>query len=433
MSRRIHVDYLARVEGEGGLDVFVEDGEIKDLRLNIFEPPRFFEGWLRGRSYMEIPDLTARICGICPVAYQVSGSNAVENAFGVKITKEIRALRRLLYLGEYIESHSLHIYLLALPDFLGYESAISMAKDHPDVVRRALRMKRLGNDLMTAIGGREVHPVSMRPGGFYRAVAREELEPFLPRLREGLEDAIWTVKFVSKLDIPDFTRDIEFVALRHEEEYGIVDGRIVSNKGIDISPDKYDETFEEIQVPYSTSFHSVVRGRREYFVGPLARVNLNMDKLSKEAQMAMKECGIPFPNSNPFTSIVARAIELVLAMEESIQIIESYEKPDPPYVEVQPKESIGYGVSEAPRGILYHSYRFDEEGKILYAKIVSPTAQNQRQIEADLREWIPKVIDLPIEEATLKCEMVIRNYDPCISCSCHFLKLRVHRKSSDNP
>jgi coenzyme F420-reducing hydrogenase alpha subunit len=427
MSRRIHVDYLARVEGEGGLDVFIEDGKIKDLRLNIFEPPRFFEGWLRGRSYMEIPDLTARICGICPVAYQVSGSNAVENAFGAEITKEIRALRRLLYLAEHIESHSLHVYLLAAPDFLGYESAISMAKDHPDVVKRGLRMKRLGNDLMVAIGGREVHPVSPRPGGFYRAPEKEELEPFLPRLSEGLEDAIWTVKFVSKFDIPDLTRDIEFVALRHEEEYGIVDGRIVSNKGIDITPEEYDETFEEIQVPHSTSFHSIVRGRGEYFVGPLARVNLNMDKLSKEAKMAMRECGIPFPNSNPFTSIVARAIELVQAMEESIQIISSYEKPDPPYVELRPRESVGYGVSEAPRGILYHSYKFDEEGRILYAKIVSPTAQNQRQIEADLREWVPRVIDLPMEEATLKCEMAIRNYDPCISCSAHFLKLRIHK------
>ncbi|MCL5676827.1 MAG: nickel-dependent hydrogenase large subunit, partial [Firmicutes bacterium] len=281
-EKRIKVDYLARVEGEGALDVQVSGGRVTDLKLKIFEPPRFFEAFLVGRSYLEVGDITSRICGICPVAYQTSAANAVEDAFQLKVEGSLRQLRRLIYLSEYLESHVLHIYFLAAPDFLGYESAISMAQDYPGVVQRALRMKRLGNDLMAAVGGREVHPVALRPGGFYKVPRREDLLPFVPRLLEGKQDALDTLEVVAGLDLPDLTRDIEFVALSHPTEYAMLDGRVVSSKGLDLSVQEYEEYFEEEHVPYSNALHSRIKGRGAYFVGPLARVNLNFDRLSPD-------------------------------------------------------------------------------------------------------------------------------------------------------
>ncbi len=417
-DREIRVGYLARVEGEGGLEVKLSNGQVLHLQLNIFEPPRLFEAFLVGRSYGELPDMTARICGICPVAYQMSSVHAAEDAFGISVGGQLRKLRRLMYCGEWIESHLLHVYLLALPDFLGYPNAFAMAADHPEAVRQGLRMKRLGNDLVALLGGREIHPVSAMVGGFSRVPKEEELRPLLESMKRAKEEAIKAVAWLGKLPLPDLTRDIEFVALSHPDEYAMNEGRVISSKGLDIAVRDFEDRVHGWQVPYSSALHYTVKGRGAYFVGPLARVNLNFRHLTPDAQRAANDSGIPFPNSNPFASIVARMVEVVHAFDEAAQIIEGYERPAP-LLKVEPRAGTGYGLTEAPRGSLYHSYQFDERGIVRRANIVPPTAQNQQQIEEDLHDYLPRLRDLSEEEATLRCEMAIRNYDPCISCSVH--------------
>jgi len=427
-SRTIKVDYLARVEGEGGLYVRIKDNAVADVRLNIFEPPRFFEALLRGRRFTEAPDITARICGICPVAYQMSSSQAMESACDVTVTGALRDLRRLIYCGEWIESHALHIYMLHAPDFLGYEDAISMAKDHPDVVSRGLKLKKIGNDLMAFLGGREIHPVSPRVGGFYKVPSRADLSKFIEPLQWALETALETCRWTSTLTFPELERDYEFVSLRHPDEYPINEGRIVSNKGIDIAVDQFLNTFEEQHVKHSTSLQAKVNKRDDYMAGPLARYCNNFDRLPKVAQKAAREAGLSEVCRNPFKSIIVRSVETIFACHEALKIVKNYKAPDRPSVEVTPRAAVGHGCTEAPRGLLYHRYEIDDDGIIKNARIIPPTSQNQKAIEKDLRRFVEKNLDLTDEKLTWQCEQVVRNYDPCISCSCHFLKLDIKRE-----
>lgn len=427
-SRTIKVDYLARVEGEGGLYVKIKNRAVVDVKLRIFEPPRFFEAFLRGRNHSEAPDITARICGICPIAYQTSSVTAMENAFGVKVEGQLRALRRLIYCGEYIESHVLHVYLLHAPDFLGYEDAIRMAKDFPDAVKNALKLKKIGNDLMTLVGGREIHPINMKVGGFYKVPNKKELETFVEPLKWARDAALETVKLVATFDFPELEQDYEFVALRHPDEYPLFDGRLVSNKGLDIPIADFEKHFEELHVEHSTSLHCVHKEHGSYLVGPLARYALNFDRLTPSAQQAARAAKLDEVCRNPFKSIIVRSVETVYACEEALRIIKEYEKPEKPAIDIVPKAGIGCGCSEAPRGILYHRYRLDENGVILDAKIVPPTSQNQGIIESDLREFVSRNLALSNEKLTWQCEQAVRNYDPCISCSCHFLKLHIERE-----
>jgi sulfhydrogenase subunit alpha len=423
-SRNVHVPALSRVEGEGGLEIVVADGQVTQARLDIYEPPRFFEALLRGRSYTEPPDITARICGICPVAYQMSSCQAIEDACGVTVTDEIKALRRLLYCGEWIESHALHIYLLHAPDFLGYASGIHLARDHPDIVRRGLRIKKAGNRLMEVVGGRSVHPVNVKVGGFYRAPARQDLKALIPELTQAVDDAADTVGWVCGFDFPDFHRDYEFVALRHPGQYPITEGRIASTHGLDITPAEYDEHFTEFQVKHSTALHSVLDGRT-YLTGPMARYSLNSARLPADIRRAAKSAGLGETETNPFRSIVVRAIELLFACQEALRLIETYRPPGPPAVAVEPAEGVGYGCTEAPRGLLYHRYALTQDGTITDAKIVPPTSQNQRAIENDLKDFAAPRLALAHDRLTRECEQAVRNHDPCISCAAHFLDLRV--------
>jgi sulfhydrogenase subunit alpha len=427
-GRTIRVDALARVEGEGALYVKIKDDAVVDVKLRIYEPPRFFEAFLRGRKFTEAPDITARICGICPFAYQMSSCNAMEDAVGVKVDGQLRALRRLVYCGEWIESHALHVYLLHAPDFLGYESAIHMAQDHPDVVRRALELKKLGNDIMAVIAGREIHPINVRVGGFYRVPTIAELRPFVERLERAQEAAYDTVRLVAGFTFPEFEQDYEFVALRHPDEYPLHEGRLVSNKGLDIAVREYEDHFVEEHVEHSNALHSTIKGRGNYFVGPLARYSLNFDKLSPLAQKAAREAGLGPVCNNPFKGIIVRSVELLYACEEALRIIREYEMPDTPAVEVRPRAATGYGCSEAPRGILYHRYKIADDGSILDAKIVPPTSQNQKTIESDLWHFVGKYKGLPDDGLTWQCEQAVRNYDPCISCATHFLRLHIDRE-----
>lgn len=422
-TKTIKVDYLARVEGEGAMLVKINNNVVEDVELRIFEPPRFFEAFLRGRAFGEAPDITARICGICPVAYQMSAVHAIEDALGVKVEEQLRALRRLLYCGEWIESHTLHVYLLHAPDFLGYLDAIQLARDFPEAVQRGLQLKKSGNEIVRFIGGREIHPINVRVGGFYRVPGKRELEPLAEQLKWAREAALETVRWVATLPMPEFEREYEFVALRHPDEYAFNEGRLVSNYGLDIAVREYDEHFVEEHVAHSNALHSRMIERGAYFVGPLARYNLNYDQLSPLARESARAAGLPAFVRNPFQSIVVRAVETVYACDEALRIIEQYEQPDRAAVEINPQAGIGYGCTEAPRGILYHRYQLADNGTILDAKIIPPTSQNQKTIEDDLRAFVAPRLKMRKDELTLQCEQAIRNYDPCISCATHFLKL----------
>jgi sulfhydrogenase subunit alpha len=426
--RDLTVEGLARVEGEGAMHVVITDGEVTDVRLRIYEPPRFFEAFLRGRAYTEPPDITARICGICPVAYQMSSCQAIEQACGAVLDEPLRALRRLLYCGEWIESHVLHIYFLHAPDFLGAASALELAKDHRDVVEKALQLKKVGNDIMEVVGGRAIHPINVRLGGFYRAPTKRELRPLAERLRWARDAALETVRWVSGFDFPDLEIDHELVALHHPDEYAITQGRVVSDRGLDIEVSEFLDHIVEEHVAHSTSLHGHIIERGRYLVGPLARYTLNYDQLPEVAREAATDAGLGKECRNPFRSIVVRAVETVAACDEAVRIIEEYSEPDRPAVPVEPRAGVGHGATEAPRGILYHRYSIDDEGIILEADIIPPTAQNQDAIEADLRKLVTANLELDDHDLQHLCEQSIRNYDPCISCSTHFLDFTVERR-----
>jgi coenzyme F420-reducing hydrogenase alpha subunit len=427
-TRTIKTDYLARVEGEGAMFVQIEDGRVTDVKLNIYEPPRFFEAFLRGRAFTEAPDITARICGICPIAYQMSSVQAMEQACGVEVGGQLRALRRLIYCGEWLESHALHVFMLHAPDFLGYASAIDLARDQPELVALALELKKTGNELMTVVGGREVHPINVKVGGWYRTPRKRELAPLVDKLERAREIALETVRLTAGFDFPDYQQDYELVALDEPGEYPIDRGRIASSRGLNIAIPEYDEHFVEDHVEWSNALHSRIVARGSYLCGPLARFALAADRLSPVAREAAKEAGLEPSERNPFRSIVVRSVELVYAADEALRLIAEYEEPDAPAVEVEPRAGTGYGCTEAPRGICYHRYSIDDEGTILDAKIVPPTSQNQRTIEEDLRGVVERSLDAPDDELALLCEQTIRNYDPCISCATHFLKLEVVRR-----
>jgi sulfhydrogenase subunit alpha len=429
-TKSINVDYLSRVEGEGGLRIKIKDNHVTDVQLNIFEPPRFFEAFLRGREYQETIDIVARICGICPVAYQMSAAHALEKALEIIPPPAVRSLRRLLYFGEWIESHGLHIYMLNAPDFLGHPSALSMAAkpELRPLVEQGLRLKKIGNQLMTIIGGREIHPVSVCAGGFYRNPRLSELSALLPDLEWGLEAAVKTVQWVAKLDYPDFFPEYEFVSISHPDEYPVNEGNVVSSSGLNIPVEEYESHFIEEHVAHSNALHSYYTDKKcSYMVGPLARVNLNFDRLSPTAQLLANEIGFKPPVKNPFMSIIARGLEIIHAFEESLQIIADYDESQPNRTNPPATLSGGVGAhaTEAPRGMLYHRYEVDQKGLIQCAKIVAPTSQNLKRIEEDLKQYVPKILSLPKEEARNSCEHLVRSYDPCISCSAHFLDLKI--------
>jgi coenzyme F420-reducing hydrogenase alpha subunit len=426
--RSVEVPMIARVEGEGALHVKLRDHKILDLRLEIFEPPRFFESFLVGRHFSEVPDIVARICGICPVAYQMSSAHGLERLFRVDVPEGTRELRRVLYCAEWIESHALHVHLLAAPDFLGYDSAIEMARTEKEALERGLAVKRLGNDLLAAIGGREIHPVSPRVGGFSKAPRPRDLRAFLPRLDEALGAMVGVAGWAAGFPRPGFPRPAEMVAMVHPDEYPMNEGDLESTEGRVFDAVTFEQVIEEVHVEHSNALHArFAEGGSPYVVGPLARLNLNAERLTPVAGDVMAQMDVRLPDADPFTSLAARIVETTLAIEEAARLIRDYEAPDPPQAEVRPRAGRATWVTEAPRGILYHRYDVGADGIIREAKIVPPTSQNLRHMEEDLRRFIPGVLDRSDEELTRLCEMVVRNYDPCISCATHFLTLDIDR------
>ncbi|MCB9584755.1 MAG: nickel-dependent hydrogenase large subunit [Polyangiaceae bacterium] len=433
-SRTLEVDFLTRVEGEGALRIELDGAEPKRIELRIFEPPRFFESLLRGRDQHEAPDITSRICGICPVAYITSACAALEQAHGIQLRAEHVALRRLLYTGEWIESHGLHVFMLHLPDFLGLPDAMTLAKQEPTLVKNALRIKKVGNSLVRVLGGREIHPINTRVGGFYKAPEAAALAELLSELAWAEQATLEALERLAELEFPSLERDYELVALHAPDRYAIESGRIRSSSGLDIDVSDYTQHFHELQRPHSTALHSLMRltpqsEPREYLCGPLARFVLNHSELPEDLFELAGRAGLEPTCRNPFKSILARTIEIAFACREAARIIRAYEPPSEPSVPLPPAADAveGHGASEAPRGLLYHRYRVDTDGLITEAQIVPPTSQNQGSIERDLWDLAPELGRLPLEEATLLAERAIRNHDPCISCATHFLNLEIRR------
>lgn len=423
--KTITVPALARVEGEGGLYIGLRSGKAVEVRLDIYEPPRFFEGFLVGRFLQEVPDITARICGICPVAYQMSSALALEAALGVKVTAQADALRRLMYCGEYIESHALHIFMLQGPDLFGKESAFELAAAAPEIVVNALRLKKIGNKILSTIGGRSVHPVNVCVGGFHSWPEAAGLNALLPELEWGLAACVGYVEWAAGLPYPELESDYECVALHDEHEYGVMHGEVRSSKRGGIPVQDFESRYIEDQAKHSNALHSHTNEKSTYLVGPLARLNLNHDQLSPTAKKAMQTAKVDLPIRNPYKALLARAIELVQFFDEAIQLVKAYRPEGPAHLELRLHEGEGAAATEAPRGLLYHRYKVDARGLIQFAKITPPTAQNLPRIEEDLLALAPGLIDLPEEQATRKAEDLVRAYDPCISCATHFLKLKV--------
>ena len=425
-ERIIKVDALARVEGEGALHLrFGPDGVAAELR--IFEPPRYFEALLRGREATDAPDITSRICGICPVAYILGASHAVERAWGIETTPEIRALRRLLYCGEWIQSHVLHAAMLHAPDFLGLPDAVEMARARPETVRTALRLKKLGNAIMEAIGGRSVHPVNTRVGGFYAAPKREAISALVPELDWAVGAARSLALDFAGFDFPDLEGDDHFVSLIHPEVYPIEEGRIGSSRGLNIDVAEFHDHVAEEHLPHSTALHGRMRDGSAYLTGPLARWANNFDRLGPTARETAAAVGLGPVVRNPFKSILVRMVEVQYACEEALRLARGYVPPAPPAAEAPPRAGLGDGATEAPRGLCHHRYETDAEGRIVTAVIVPPTAQNQPRIEADVARVAAGAEHLPDDALTALCEQAVRNHDPCISCAAHFLTVTVER------
>ncbi|MGW2634659.1 Ni/Fe hydrogenase subunit alpha [Streptomyces chattanoogensis] len=448
-AKVLKVESLARVEGEGALHLRFHDGEVTEAQLRIYEPPRFFEAFLRGRAYSEPPDITSRVCGICPVAYQMSACRAIEDACGIVVDGQLAALRRLLYCGEWIESQTLHIYLLHAPDFLGTDSVIDLARIHRTHVERGLALKQTGNTIMELLGGRAIHPVNARIGGFHRVPSRTELRPLEERLKRARDDAEATVRWVAGFDFPDAGIDTQLLALAEPGTYAIDSGTPTamaapSTAGLPADTDRalptrtfplptFPDHVVETQVPHSTALHSLLDGHR-HLTGSLARYAISGRWLPPDVLQVACEAGLGDPREgtvcrNPFRSIIVRAVEVLYAVREALRLIDAYEPPPHPYVDVPARAGTGHGATEAPRGLLYHRYTLDTVGTVNEAALVPPTAQNQAAIEQDLLRSVQERLATgphPTDaQLTAQCERVIRNHDPCISCSTHFLDLTV--------
>jgi coenzyme F420-reducing hydrogenase alpha subunit len=429
-SIRIQVPALTRVEGEGALDLRIDNGAITELKLRIYEPPRYFEKFLEGREPAEVPDIVARICGICPVAYQMSAVQALEQIAGFPAPDWLRRMRRIMYCGEWLQSHALHIHLLAAPDFLGCNSVTELAETHALEVRRGLMLQSLGNELIALFGGRSVHPVGMKIGGFHRIPTLEEQTSLKARIEAAIPDAAELVRWCASLPLPDDQQDFVSVSLRHPQDYPIVEGRLASDAGLDIDISEFEQHFAEHHAPHSTALHALLHGQ-PYLVGPLARLNLNLDRLPEPTRTLLAETGIQFPSRNMFHSMLARAVEIHLALVEAARLLadpQTQPGANPPVVTPPLPAGTGFGCSEAPRGILWHRYETDQHGLIAHAVIVPPTSQNQPRIEQDLHNSLHQLgLHHDSESLRLRAEQVIRNYDPCISCATHFLRLNLVR------
>jgi sulfhydrogenase subunit alpha len=419
----VNVHHVTRVEGHGDIVVDVKKGEIKECRFEVVEAPRFFEAFVRGRPYYELSHITSRICGICSVGHATASLRATENALGVEPSEQTVLLRKLNFHGEIIDSHVLHTYYLVAPDFFGVGSVIPLAATHREVVERALKIKKLSGDLCAMIGGRHTHPCAMTVGGFTHLPSETELRDMKARLEDARADMDETIALFATLPWPEFERETEYVSLKKDEEYAFIDGTITTTDGFSYPIEDYRKVTNEWLVPYSTAKWTK-HNRDSYMVGALARFNNNFDQLHPRAKEAAAKLGMKPIVTNSFLNSAAQAVEMVHSIEDSIEIIDELltrgvQPEEPPLVDVKAGE--GVGSCDVPRGILFHNYVYDENGICTKANCIIPTNQNCANLNADMKALLPQILDRPQDEIRLMMEMLVRAYDPCISCSAHFL------------
>ncbi len=421
----LDIHHLTRVEGHGNIVVDVRNGELKQCDLQIVETPRFFEAMLRGRPFREASHITSRICGICAVGHATTSLQAVEKALGIQISEQSHLLRRLNFYGEILDSHILHIYMLVAPDFLGVGSVIPLAKTSPDVVLRALRMKKLAGDLCAAICGRHTHPIAMAVGGWTHFPSANDLYELRERLEAAWPDIEATVDLFQGLQFPDFERETEYIALHHPDAYAFIEGGLVSTDGGTWPVEGYRDVTNEYLVDHSTAKHARNQ-RASYMVGALARYNINHSQLHPRAQSAARALGLKPICTNPYFNTKAQLVEVVHSVEDATKLIDQLLEKDLLWEEPQPPTRLfgeGVGACEVPRGVLFHHYTI-EDGLIAHANCIIPTGQNLANIEADMRTLVPSLLHRPQQDIELALEMLVRAYDPCISCSTHMLKVR---------
>ncbi|WP_369019340.1 Ni/Fe hydrogenase subunit alpha [Thermatribacter velox] len=434
-SFNVNLEYLTRVEGHGNIVINVRDGSLEECRLEIVESPRFFEGMLRGRSVFEVQHITSRICGICACSHSLASIQAAEDAIGFTPSEQTVKLRKLLMDLEILDSHILHIYLLALPDFLGVKSFVPLIDTHNQTVKRALRMKKTCNQVCDILVGRHVHPISCTVGGFTKLPREKDLETMLELLEGMTKDLEETAELMNQLSFPQFERDTEYVALVSEDaEYPLLQGSAIgSSEGITVDKKDYQKVTNEFVVPYSTAKRTKWN-RESYMVGALARLNLNYSKLHPKAKEVGDALGMNRKITNPYLNTLAQVVECFHCLYHGMDIIKELMRDGINYDEeivvgLNEKKSIpvkagsGVGAVEAPRGILFHHYQVDDNGHITDANCIIPTAQNLQNIEYDMRKLIPEILEKDEEEIVHRLEMLVRSYDPCISCSTHFLKV----------
>ena len=432
---KVNVEYLTRVEGHGNIVVNVKNGKLEECRLDIVESPRFFEGMLRGRSIFEAQHITSRICGICACGHTLASIQAAEDAIGFEPIEQTIKLRKLLLHLENLDSHILHIYLLVAPDLLGVKSFVPLIKTHNEVVRRALRMKKACNDVCDILVGRHVHPISAIVGGFTKLPKEKELDAMLEILKNVQIDMAPTIELCASLKFPEFQRETEYVGLVNDtDEYPLLYGDIGSTDGLRMDKHDYKKITNEFVVPHSSAKHTKA-SRDSYMVGALARINLNYSKLHSKAKKVAEAIGLKPITTNPFLNTAAQLIECIHSLEDSIRILEKFKNDGIDYSQaitvglnengqIPVKAGKGVGAVEVPRGILFHEYEVDKKGMIVNANCIIPTGQNCNNIEKDMKKLVPEVLDKKQDEITLLMEMLVRAYDPCISCSAHFLDVK---------
>jgi len=424
----IKIDHLTRVEGHGNLTINLKEKKVEDVQFNIVEGPRLFEAIMRGRPYWEMPEFGARICGICEVSHAITAAKAVEDAFGFMENEEMMKLRDLAIFAQVIQSHVLHDYFLSLPDHLGAESVMGLASKYPEEVNRAVRLNKLANDVKKILGGRDVHPINFKVGGFYMPPSKEDIEKIEEKMKQIREDAIKMVELFASLQYPEFKRKTQFLALYSKGEYALTRGILKTLDGVAFKQEEYQRFIMEKVFSHSTAKHSFIDGK-SIMVGALSRLNINRRFLSDGAKDMLGDYDIKLPSHNSFLINVAQAIETLHCAESAIDLTSELKDKNLSRAKLEPKVKEGEGIAftEAPRGSLLHHYKIDEDGKVTYANVITPTVINARNVEEDIKEFVPTVIDEGGKNISIECEKLIRAYDPCISCSTHFLDTKFRR------
>lgn len=420
MVKTIKLDYIAKVEGHASLTIKVENDHVTKCELQAIEGARFFEGLLIGRNFKEAQEIVSRICGICSSAHTIAAVQAIESALNIKVSHQTQLIRELLTIGERIRSHSTHLYFMALPDYLGYESAIKMLPKYKTEINRALSLMKLGNSIISTVGGREIHPLNIQVGGITKLPTQKQIDDVIQQIKQAKPDIIKTANFFSKIKYPNLKRRTEYFSLYEKDKYATTSGNLFSESTL-IEPKDYKKHITENLEEYATSKFALKDGKF-FTVGAMARINNNHKLLSKDAKKILSKFELPF--INPFYNNVCQAIELVHFADYAISLFKKFTLQEEKIPKIKVKEGHGISAVEAPRGTLFHDYHIDKHGIIDYANILTPTVQNLRSMEEDIKWYLPQIIHLKKEKVALEIEKLIRAYDPCFSCSTHFLDVK---------